>query len=155
MNENNLLLANLIATFHLIIILFILFAPFCNIPAIIFLHFVFGLSLLVHWINNQNICSLSLIESKLRGINYTQSYTHKFIAPVYDISESDWSTFCYVITIVLMFVSIYALYTSQRIKNMKIYYKNAKNELLKQNGGSELTWNESIPIYRNCLVYLI
>jgi hypothetical protein len=153
--NTNLILANIISLFHLGIVLFILLAPFCNIPAFLILHFVFSVSLIVHWIGNENICSLSVMESKLRGLHYTESYSHKFIAPIYDISETDWITTCYIIVITLMLVSLYALYYSERIQNMKIYYNNTKMELLKQKGGTTLNWSESIAIYDKCIRFLI
>lgn len=130
------------------IILFILFVPFTKIPAYLILHIVFSISLLVHWYNNNNACSLSMFESKLRGIPYTNSFSHQFIAPIYDISSTEWSDICYKVTILLMGVSIYYLITSPKwsifnkcIKETKKYIKQNKN----------LTWNEKMNLYINCI----
>lgn len=113
-NSSSIILANIISLFHTIIILFILFAPFTDIPAILILHITFSLCLLVHWWANNNICSLSYIESQLRGTDYTKSFTHKFIAPIYDISQTEWSRICKIITIILLLISIYNLYYSKK-----------------------------------------
>lgn len=122
--ESSLILANFISIFHTIIIIFILIAPFSNIPAILILHIAFSLCLLVHWWANNNICSLSYLESKLRGTDYTQSFTHKFIAPIYDISQTEWSKICKIITIILLCISIYNLYYSEKSSRIwKCYYK--------------------------------
>ena len=116
----NIVLANFIFMFHTLIILFILFAPFIDIPAILILHITFSICLLVHWWANNNICSLSLLESKLRGMDHTESFTHKFIAPIYDISQTEWSRICIIITIILLCISSYKLYYSK--KTFKIMF---------------------------------
>ena len=114
-SDVNIILANMINLFHIIVILFVLFIPFSNVPMLLLLHIVFSMSLLVHWYNNNNQCSLTLLESKLRGLDVTESFTYKFIAPLYDVSKTDWSKICYSFTIVLMIVSIYRLYNSKRL----------------------------------------
>ena len=88
---------------------------FLNIPAFLILHVTFSFSLLLHWYNNNNECSLTYMEAKLRGLDRTESFTHKFIAPLYDISRTEWSRICYIVTIVLMFVSIHYLYNSDKV----------------------------------------
>jgi hypothetical protein len=123
-NSYSTLLANIISLFHTIIIFFILLAPFTDIPAILILHITFSLCLLVHWWANNNICSLSYIESQLRGTDYTQSFTHKFIAPIYDISQTEWSKICKIITIILMCISIYNLYYSKKTSQILKCYNN-------------------------------
>lgn len=113
-SDVNIFLANVINVFHIIVILFVLLIPFSDVPMLLLLHIVFSLSLLVHWYNNNNQCSLTLLESQLRGLDVTESFTYKFIAPLYDVSKTEWSKICYSVTIVLMIVSIYRLYNSKR-----------------------------------------
>jgi hypothetical protein len=115
--NTSIMLANLIWAFHTLVILFILLGPFLNSPALWVLHITFSISLLVHWYGNNNMCSLSMFEAKLRGLDYTDSFSHQFIAPMYDISQTQWSTLCYIITITLMSISIYYLYNSQAFSN--------------------------------------
>jgi hypothetical protein len=113
----NLLLADLIFVFHCVIILFVLFAPFTNIPAILILHIVFAISLMVHWNANSNVCSLSILEAHLRGLDgREETFTHKFIAPVYDISSTEWSNIVWIITFVVFCISIYKLYNTDKFK---------------------------------------
>lgn len=112
----NLFLANVINLFHIIVILFVILIPFSKVPMLLLLHIVFSLSLLVHWYNNNNQCSLTLFESKLRGLDVTESFTYKFIAPLYDVSKTEWSKICYSFTIVLMIISMYKLYNSKRLQ---------------------------------------
>jgi hypothetical protein len=116
-NAFNLLLADLIFLFHCIVILFVLFAPFTNIPAILILHIVFALSLMVHWNANSNVCSLSIMEAHLRGLDSREhTFTHQFIAPVYDISATEWSNIVWCITVIVMGISIYKLYNTEKFK---------------------------------------
>ena len=107
MNGN--LLANLIWLFHIGVVIFILLAPFARIPILLILHFSLCLTLIVHWWNSSDVCSLSILESQLRGIPYSDGFTHKFIAPMYNISATKWSRICWIITIILMSVSLYYL----------------------------------------------
>lgn len=117
----NLLLADGIFLFHSIIILFILFAPFINIPAILILHITFALSLMVHWNANSNVCSLSVFESYLRGLNTREdTFTHQFIAPLYDISATEWSNIVWIVTFVVLCISIYKLYYIDKSRLCKI-----------------------------------
>jgi hypothetical protein len=148
-----LILADLIYIFHIIVILFVLFTPFTNIPAYLILHLTFCICLLVHWYNNNNICSLSLFESQLRGINYTESFSHKFISPIYDISESDLGKFCYNIVIILGLVSLYKLITSNKWSILKKCYQENKKYLtnINLNEKKELKFNDKIMLYMTCL----
>ena len=66
--NNNIFLANLISIFHVFVILFILIIPFSNIPALLIIHIMFAITLLVHWYANNNACSLTFLEAKLRGL---------------------------------------------------------------------------------------
>lgn len=112
-----LLLADSIFVFHCIIILFVLFAPFTNIPALLILHITFAISLMVHWSANSNVCSLSILEANLRGLDTREdTFTHQFIAPVYEISSTEWSNIVWVITIVVACISVYKLYYSDKFK---------------------------------------
>ena len=122
-DNKDLFLANIIRIFHILIILFILIAPFTNLTALLILHITFSTSLLVHWIFNSNECSLTLLESRLRGLPSNESFSYKFISPMYNISNTDWSYFCYIITISLMCVSIYKLYHSEKLAKLPSSYR--------------------------------
>ena len=113
----NKLLADLVFIFHTCIVLFMIIIPFSNVPALLILHIVFGVSLLVHWSTNSNVCSLSVIEAHLRGnVHRTETFTHQFIKGIYDISSTEWNGIVWVITIILMLVSINNLYKTDKFK---------------------------------------
>jgi hypothetical protein len=139
----NLFIANLIFVFHLIVVLFVIFGPFLQIPALLILHITLSISLLVHWYGNSNVCSLSMLESQFRGLDHTQTFTHQFIGPVYDISETEWSKICYIITIIAMLFSIYFLYNSNEFKQALECIKNLKF--------TDETFYQRIKMYLLCL----
>jgi len=56
----------LIIALHTILVLFIVVIPFIGKNYLLFLHAITGITILIHWIFNNNICSLTLIEYKLR-----------------------------------------------------------------------------------------
>jgi dolichol kinase len=121
----NIFLADLVFAFHCIIVIFVLFAPFTQIPAILILHITFGVCLFVHWWANSNVCSLTVLEASLRGMERTDTFTHQFIAPLYDISTSDWSNIIHLITYMTIGISIYYLYNSDKFR----YTMKCINEL--------------------------
>lgn len=108
-NNFNIFLANLIYIFHIIIILFTLFAPLSNIPSILILHITFCITLMIHWIFNSNKCVLTLMESYLRNTNVTDTFSHAFISPIYEINSSEWNNIVWIITILAISISIYKL----------------------------------------------
>ena len=112
----NTLLANLIYIFHIIIVLFILLIPFSNIPSFLILHIVFSLCLFLHWSTNSNVCSLTLLEGKLRGLKDVDTLSYQFISPLYNISKTESSNLAWVITLIMMCISVYYLYNNKRFK---------------------------------------
>ena len=149
--SSSLLLANFIWYFHTIVILFVLFGPFLNSPALWVLHITFSISLLVHWWGNNNMCSLSLFEAKLRGLDYTDSFSHQFIAPIYDISKTQWSQLSYIVTITLMSISIYYLYNSDAFSNALACYRELRNKYK----NTEVSFGERLLSYIKCFTPLL
>jgi hypothetical protein len=153
MSELNSVLANGVWAFHLAIVLFVLFAPFSNYVPILFLHVLLGITLVVHWWGNSNVCALSVLEAKLRGLDYTESFTHRFVGPMYDISGTTWSTICYVIVAITMAISIYRITQTDRWQMMKECFSTRKEELLLKNG--KLTLMDNLKIYTECYQTLL
>lgn len=118
MEGNNIFLADIIYYFHIFIILCVLIMPFSNSPAILILHITGCITLLVHWMTNSNVCSLTVLESQLRGVDRVQTFTHEFIAPIYDISSTKWGYLCTLITLIVLFISIMKLTNSERMKQL-------------------------------------
>lgn len=114
------MLEYIIQLFHIIVILFVLLGPFifsCS-PLILLLHIVLGISLITHWYYNNDVCCLSELEAVLSGNDRVDTFSHRMIAPIYNISEKSWSDVCYILTIVLIFVSLYKLITCDKMKKI-------------------------------------
>uniref|UniRef100_A0A6C0H6C7 Uncharacterized protein n=1 Tax=viral metagenome TaxID=1070528 RepID=A0A6C0H6C7_9ZZZZ len=146
--------ADIIWFCHLCVVAFVILAPLTQLPALHILHITFSLSLLVHWYCNSNVCSLSMIESKLRGLDYTESFTHRIVAPIYDISKTTWSKLCYTVTIILLCISLYKLTHSPRWKqaweayNQK--YQEFNDDPSNNDGKEPIAWYTKLIAYVRC-----
>lgn len=127
----NQILANVIWLFHILIILFVLFGPFLNKTYFLILHIVFSISLLVHWHFNDNTCSLTILESYLRGKPSDSTFSHSFISPIYNISLTSWDKLCYSLVIFLMLVSIYKLRNHASFEQCLDMIKNKQKDAYK------------------------
>lgn len=144
--NGNIVIANLIWLFHVLVVAFVIIVPFLDTPYLHILHLAFGTSLLVHWYGNSNVCSLSVMEAKFRGLHYTQSFTHQFIAPVYEVSSTDWSKICYMTTIVLMLLSFYKLVTSLKFADAWRCLQEKKKSIIM----SHMSFQEKVMEYARC-----
>lgn len=111
-------LADIVFVFHLFVVIFILLGESSTVPGILMLHAMSCFTLVIHWYFNSNICALSIIESSLRGVDMIETISHRFISPIYDISETNWIWFCYILTMTLGSISIYKLYRSKDVKTV-------------------------------------
>jgi hypothetical protein len=123
----------LIIALHTILVLFIVTIPFIGKNYLLFLHIVTGITILFHWIFNNNICSLTIIEYKLREIisgkpvEKKDCFMARLIEPVYDFKKNHQSRriLLYTILIGLILLSIYKLrrnYKEGRLKNLFDFY---------------------------------
>jgi hypothetical protein len=114
--KSNIFLANIVYLSHLLLILFIIYGPFTSNPLILLLHIVSCICLLFHWYMNSDLCSLNILEAKLRNIKISQTITYQFIKPVYNISELKWNKFIWLITIIVLLLSLYKFYKFYKLK---------------------------------------
>jgi hypothetical protein len=107
----NKLIADIIYIIHSLIVLFVLFGGilYSNDSGVLILHITFAISLIVHWYANSDMCSLTILESQLRGAPIDQTFSHKIISPIYNISKTDSNKIAYFVTFIVLFLSIYFL----------------------------------------------
>lgn len=67
---------------HLAIYAFILGGPFYNDGRVILIHMFACISLMLHWLLNDNTCVLTHLESVLRQCDHSETLTHILFAPV-------------------------------------------------------------------------
>jgi len=140
----NEVLADLIFYFHIFVVLFIVFLPFFDVPpAFLILHITSCISLFVHWWGNSDVCSLTVIEGQLRGVDRTETFTHQFISPVYKITSTEWSNIVWLITFIVMCISIYKLYHTDKFKTaLKCYYES-----------KEFSFKHTVSCFRPLFIY--
>ena len=76
-------LLKLLQSLHILLILFVLIAPFCNSKFILLLHVIIVWSILFHWINEQYMCSLTKLEITIKTkmnkkLKYDDCFTCQF-----------------------------------------------------------------------------
>ena len=120
----------LITVLHLIVIIFVIGAPFSNSNYLLMMHIIIVPFIMFHWYLNNNTCSLTVAEKFIRQKTYGSDvedddcFTFKFIAPIYDFNKNneDFSTFTWFLTTGLWGLSVYNLsskYKSGEIKDIK------------------------------------
>jgi len=113
-NDGILLLINIL---HIIVIIFVIGAPFSNSNYLLFMHVIIIPFIMLHWALNNNSCSLTLMEKFIREKTYgveandDECFTYQFIAPIYDFNKNyeAFSNFLYVSTFGLWSISVYNL----------------------------------------------
>lgn len=123
-NDSLVILINII---HLIVIIFVLAAPFSDSNYLILIHSIVVPFIILHWILNNNTCCLTVAEKYIREkntgttIKSEDCFTYQLVAPIYDFNKDHqaFSTFIYLLTISLWFVSIYNLSNKICTKQIK------------------------------------
>ena len=113
-NDSILLLINVL---HIIVIIFVLCAPFSGSNYLLFMHTIIVPFIMLHWVLNNNTCSLTVMEKFVRTQTYgvqpedEECFSYKFIAPIYDFNKNNqaFSYFTYVATFGLWSISVYNL----------------------------------------------
>jgi hypothetical protein len=83
-------LADLIWILHMLLIAFVVLVPFVTTKwPILTLHLATVVTLMIHWILDQDACFLTFLESILRGIQHNQSFVHQVVSPVYKIQDEN------------------------------------------------------------------
>ena len=111
-------LENFIKILHVLIVLFIIGAPFTNDPRLLIIHVASCISLITHWYLNNDTCCLTLVESYLSGKKKKETFMGRLISPVYTMDESTTSKVTYYSTIALMVVSLYKLSRMEKNANL-------------------------------------
>lgn len=98
-------LASIVKLCHWGLILFILLAPIIGGELLLTYHTIVIPGILIHWITNNNMCSLTLLESKLTNTPIDKTFIGKILNPFFEVNNYA----IYTIIIVLWVLSIYRL----------------------------------------------
>ena len=107
----------LITVLHVLVIIFVLGAPFSDSNYLLVMHLIIVPFILLHWVLNNNTCSLTVAEKFIRdttagdNMDKEDCFTYKFIAPIYDFNKNNnnYSSFTYILTIGLWLTTVYNL----------------------------------------------
>lgn len=81
-------MADFIFVLHVLIFIFVVSVPFIGSDMLVLLNLVFMVGILVHWICNNNICILTVIEKAVRGTpDDTQTFFGKLFGGVYSFGK--------------------------------------------------------------------
>jgi hypothetical protein len=116
----------LITVLHVLVIIFVVGAPFSDSNYLLIMHLIIVPFILLHWVLNNNTCSLTVAEKFIRdatagnNMDKEDCFTYKFIAPIYDFNKNhnDYSTFTYILAIGLWLTTVYNLL--RKYKNNEI-----------------------------------
>jgi hypothetical protein len=115
------ILLTLINIIHILYILFVVLVPFTNSNYFLLLHAIIIPFMMFHWIINNNMCFLTLVERYIRiknglSVSNEECFTCRLIEPVYDFEKNNKSSseFIYIVTISLWLMSVFKLYKKYR-----------------------------------------
>ena len=122
----------IISIIHLAFIFFVIGTPFLtDVNALLLLHIVLVPFMLAHWVTDNNMCTLTMIEKYIRIQVYGPSandrlddcFTCRLIEPVYDFDKNfdKFQKILYGFTISLWFVSLYKLYLNRKNGKLKSF----------------------------------
>lgn len=111
-NDSLLILINII---HLIVVIFIIAAPFSNSNYLLLIHIIVVPFIMLHWLLNNNTCCLTIAEKYIRQktngatIKQEDCFSYQLIAPIYDFNKNyeAFSTFIYTLTTSVWLISVY------------------------------------------------
>lgn len=118
------ILLTVITFLHILFVGFVVITPFIGSNYLLFIHSIIIPFLIFHWVCNDNMCALTLIEKKLRkeiyGTEDDNCITCQLIEPVYDFRKNydQFTVLIYTVTIILWLISLGHLF--YRYKNGKI-----------------------------------
>jgi hypothetical protein len=103
--------ANIIWLLHLLFVLWVLITPFTNSEPMLILHLIMMPFLWMHWWINDDTCSLTMIEMKLRGLEYgtedaQKSFFYNLVSPVYRIQDGDVRSVAWLLSLLLWLITL-------------------------------------------------
>lgn len=108
------MLQTAIRVIHYILLIFAIFTPLLNPTTftnefLLNLHVVVMPGIIIHWITNNNVCSLTLLESYVTNKPMDQTFIASVLHPFFQINDN----LIYTMAVGLWLTSIYKLYNSQ------------------------------------------
>ena len=91
---------------HVVVVAFVLLAPFSDDAAVIRAHVWLVPFLWIHWILNDDSCALTVLECRLRGVSVDRSFVHGIVGPVYRMGRASSSWLAWLATFLAWCVAV-------------------------------------------------
>lgn len=125
----NIILAQVIFVLHACLLAFIVLTPLLDVTGAVHMPIEFLLlhsmacgMILIHWACNNSACFLTILETKLRGLERCEeSFMHALVSPVYEYNATHET---YIANRLLVLVMAYSLGRVVRRRGELIKYKN-------------------------------
>ena len=114
---------------HLIVLIFVIIAPFTDSNYLLFMHAIIVPFIMFHWLLNNDTCAVTMIEKFARGggesdVKNEDCISYKIVGPIYNLTRdyADQSQLTWTITIILWLISVgklYKKYSTGEIKTIK------------------------------------
>jgi len=95
--------ANLIRCIHFAVVLYMVFAPFSENIEVVETYVMIVPFIVFHWIVNNNMCALSMLEAYLTGKPMCETFIGRIVEPIYSISSGEIQ----LVTFILYCVAVY------------------------------------------------
>lgn len=107
----NIITKTIIFVLHIIFAMYILLAPLIANSYLLLVYIIVVPFIMIHWITDSNVCALTIMERKLRGISDSkndETFFGNLIDPIYRFraDNPDWSVFIFALFICLWCLSI-------------------------------------------------
>jgi hypothetical protein len=107
-------ISNIIYIIHCLVVLTIVIVPFTHYTVLLELYSLFVPFIVLHWILNNDMCVLTLLESYLSGKPINETFIGRIVRPIFSFNKlgkrfSLESWHIYVITILLYLLALYNL----------------------------------------------
>jgi hypothetical protein len=102
------MIADICNIFHWFVIIFVIVTPFLKDQRLLVIDLMLMYSILIHWIANNNVCCLTIMEKILRDEpDDGKTFFGRLMGPVYTYGYDDY--ICHGILFVLMMIIVYKL----------------------------------------------
>jgi hypothetical protein len=126
---NVLLLLTVVTIIHLLVIFFVLVAPFYGNNYLLMIHAIIVPFIMLHWVANDDTCFLTMVElhlmSKINGkpANKNDCISCRIMSPIYNVTNqhAEYTSSIYLVTTLLWLASVgklYMKYNSGEIKTI-------------------------------------
>lgn len=90
---------------HWLLISFIIAVPFIGNEWWLTMHAIIIPGIVIHWLTNNNVCSLTYLESRLSGVSMSDTFIGKILFPFFEVNNK----IIYFIVLLLLFITLWKL----------------------------------------------